>query len=48
LELGKTPKIKTYDWVDKRTGEIKQVPVGIDPGWDINPGKVGLASAGLL
>lgn len=32
------PKIETRDWVNKRTGEVETVPVGIDPGWDINPG----------
>lgn len=26
-------------WVNKRTGETRMVPVGIDPGWDTNPGK---------
>jgi len=35
------PKKKTYEWVDKKTGEVHQVPVGIDPGWAYNPGKSG-------
>ncbi|WP_439604383.1 phage head morphogenesis protein [Shinella sp.] len=26
-------------WLNKRTGETHMVPVGVDPGWDINPGK---------
>lgn len=26
-------------WVNKRTGEVRMVPVGVDPGWDTNPGK---------
>lgn len=26
-------------WRNKRTGQTVQVPVGIDPGWDTNPGK---------
>ena len=26
------------EWVNRRTGEVSQVPVGIDPGWDRNPG----------
>lgn len=34
-----SPEIKKREWVNKRTGEIMQVPVGIDPGFDINPGK---------
>lgn len=33
-----SPPIKNSEWVNKRTGEIMQVPVGIDPGFDINPG----------
>jgi hypothetical protein len=28
-----------YEWTDKRTGEVHQVPKGIDPGWDYSPGK---------
>jgi hypothetical protein len=27
------------DYVNKRTGEVSRVPVGIDPGWNTNPGK---------
>jgi SPP1 gp7 family putative phage head morphogenesis protein len=26
-------------FTNKRTGEIRMIPVGIDPGWDHNPGK---------
>ncbi len=33
------PEIKYKKWVNKRTGEEQDVPVGIDPGWDYNPGK---------
>jgi hypothetical protein len=33
-----SPPIVKKEWVNKRTGEIMQVPVGIDPGFDINPG----------
>ncbi|WP_455270314.1 phage head morphogenesis protein [Rhizobium herbae] len=29
------------DWLNKSTGEVRSIPVGIDPGWDINPGRVG-------
>lgn len=42
--LGKTgpdraPDDGTYDWVDKRTGEVhRDIPQGIDPGWDYAPG----------
>ncbi len=28
------------DWTNPRTGEVKQVPRGIDPGWESNPGMV--------
>ena len=33
------PEIEYYEWTDKATGEVKKVPVGIDPGWDYNPGE---------
>jgi hypothetical protein len=33
------PTIDTYPYVDKQTGETIHVPVGIDPGWDYNPGE---------
>lgn len=33
------PDDGTYDWVDKRTGEVyRDIPQGIDPGWDYAPG----------
>ncbi len=34
----KAPPIKRREWVNKRTGEVMQIPLGIDPGWDYNPG----------
>lgn len=33
------PAIRYVDWENKRTGQVEQVPEGIDPGWDTNPGK---------
>lgn len=33
------PPIEYYDWKDRK-GLIHQVPVGIDPGFDYNPGKM--------
>jgi hypothetical protein len=33
------PLIQTRGYVNKRTGELEQVPVGIDPGWHNNPAK---------
>lgn len=38
----KAPTIEMREWLDKRTGEVKVVPVGIDPGFGYN---VGAASA---
>lgn len=35
------PEIKYREWINKRTGEVERVPVGIDPGWDYNPGANG-------
>lgn len=32
------PPIEERLWTNKRTGEITKVPVGIDPGWETNPG----------
>lgn len=37
--LDTAPKQETYEWNDPQTGEVREVPVGIDPGWDYNPGK---------
>ncbi|WP_178860806.1 phage head morphogenesis protein [Thiomicrorhabdus cannonii] len=38
------PHIQYREWVNERTGEILQVPQGIDPGWDYNPGIARLKS----
>jgi uncharacterized protein with gpF-like domain len=32
------PQILTRTFVNRRTGEISEVPEGIDPGWQTNPG----------
>lgn len=32
------PPILRKEWVNDRTGEVQRVPVGIDPGFDYNPG----------
>jgi SPP1 gp7 family putative phage head morphogenesis protein len=42
--LGKTkpdkaPPVRRREWVNKRTGEVMQIPEGIDPGFDYNPGE---------
>lgn len=42
------PKVVWTQWHNKRTGLTEDVPVGIDPGWDTNPGwlrQVGLDRA---
>lgn len=38
LGVNTAPPIKRQEWVNKRTGEVHQVPKGIDPSWDYNPG----------
>lgn len=35
------PPARARAWKNVRTGETHQVPVGIDPGWDYNPGVAG-------
>ena len=41
------PEVKTRDWVNKRTGVVEQVPIGIDPGFAYNPGKATARAANL-
>jgi uncharacterized protein with gpF-like domain len=36
----RAPKTETYEWIDNK-GAIHNIPDGIDPGWDYNPGKAG-------
>lgn len=36
------PKLIPRKVLNKRTGEMKEVPPGIDPGWERNPGKLRL------
>jgi hypothetical protein len=33
------------DYVNKRSGEVSRVPVGIDPGWNTNPGATRMKTA---
>lgn len=35
------PAMTSRTWENHRTGETRQVPDGIDPGWDYNPGRSG-------
>ncbi|PTP90099.1 phage minor head protein [Vibrio splendidus] len=37
LKVSASPKVEKYDWIDKLTGEVHQVPKGIDPGFDYTP-----------
>ena len=37
--ISQRPEIKTYDYYNKRTGRTEKIPVGIDPGWQTNPGR---------
>lgn len=32
------PESETVEYTDRRTGEVRQVPVGVDPGFDYTPG----------
>ena len=36
---GESPVIEYRNWINRRTGEMEKIPVGIDPGWHTNPGK---------
>jgi hypothetical protein len=39
LTVGTAPEDGHYEWLDKATGEIQQIPRGIDPGFDYRPAK---------
>lgn len=34
------PSSRKVPWKNERTGKVEKVPIGIDPGFDYNPGKV--------
>ena len=50
LEVSEAPEIQTREWTNHLSGETRSVPVGIDPGWDYNPGEahVRRAQRGLI
>jgi uncharacterized protein with gpF-like domain len=33
------------DWTNPKTGETEQLPAGVDPGWNYNPGEAGREQA---
>ncbi|QPC44619.1 hypothetical protein HW532_19075 [Kaustia mangrovi] len=37
--VSEPPAVETKPFRNRRTGEVTDVPVGIDPGWQTNPGK---------
>lgn len=37
--LQNVPDEGTYQWTNPKTGKVEQIPVGIDPLWDYNPGR---------
>lgn len=39
LEVTTKPPVGTYDWTNPRTGKVEKIPIGIDPGFDHNPGQ---------
>jgi len=39
VEVGTAPNDGTFEYVNKRTGEVSQVPRGIDPGFDYSVGE---------
>lgn len=41
------PVITMREWINPRTGEVSQVPVGIDPGFAYNPGQASARQANL-
>lgn len=41
---GAPPEGEDVPWVHPRTGEMRRVPRGIDPGWDYNPGDTDAAA----
>lgn len=36
--VSESPEVPMRDVFNRRTGEIKSIPSGIDPGWEMNPG----------
>lgn len=39
LKVSRAPEAATYEWKNPRTGKIEKIPLGIDPGFQFNPGQ---------
>jgi len=39
IGISESPEVPDRTWTNPRTGEVQQIPQGIDPGWQRNPGK---------
>lgn len=37
--ISDSPDIPMREFFNRRTGEVKRIPSGIDPGWEMNPGQ---------
>ena len=48
LQVSPDPVIQTREWVNRRSGRVHQVPLGIDPGWDHNVGLIDRVEAARL
>lgn len=42
LTPSEAPGVQTRDWVNARTGEIRKIPLGVDPGFDYNVGRANM------
>ncbi|MDD2870094.1 phage minor head protein [Neomegalonema sp.] len=42
LRPSDAPRVETRDWVNGRTGEVRSIPKGVDPGFDYNVGRANL------
>lgn len=38
-QVSPNPAVQTRRWTNRRTGEARDVPVGVDPGWDYHVGR---------
>lgn len=46
--VSEEPEVKTRRWRNRRTGDVSDVPVGIDPGWAYNVGAAGARARGRV